>query len=247
MMDAYSHLDMSAADPVRDLALRMQNAGVERALIVETWGRDNRACLDELLAAPTPQFRVAPCFRPEENMMCMDAVELAMVGAIRVRTADMRGLGPLAAKLAERGRWLLPHGELGIKALTDELVRLAAAHPELRILVPHMGWPRCDGRDDAEWQECMTALGKLPQCVVGVSAIAHFSCEKFPHNDVRLFVEHLRQVFAADALVTASDYPLFEKARYDDYMQLAFEWIEQNGAGIARLERSLFERESTRT
>jgi len=244
MIDAYSHLDMSAADPLRDLALRMNDAGVNRALVVETWSKDNRACLETLLAAPrsepTNQFRAAPCFRPEEGVTCMDAVDHARVGAVRVRTADLRALGPLAAKLAERGKWLLPHGELGIKALTDELMRLAAEHSELQIFVPHMGWPRRDGRDDPEWQECMRTLGNLRQCVVGVSAIAHFSRQEFPHDDVKPFVAHLRSVFAADALVTASDYPLFEKAQYGAYMQLAFDWIDRNDAGNARLERSLF-------
>lgn len=240
MMDAYTHLDMSAADPLGDLRARMRAAGTERALIVETWGKDNRACLDALMAAPTQQFRVAPCFRPEEGVDCMDSAEHAMVGAVRVRTGDMRALGPLAAKLATHGKWLLTHAELGIKALTDELLRLAKVYPELLIMVPHMGWPRRDGRDDADWQVCMAALGKLPHCVMSVSAIEHFSREAFPHEDVRPFVVYLRQVFAADALVMASDYPLFEKGKYREYMQLASAWLGHSDAGDTKLARSLF-------
>lgn len=249
MMDAYTHLDMSAGDPLGDLRLRMQEAGVERALIVETWGKDNRGCVEKLLAATSPQFRVAPCFRPEEGMNCRGGVDHAMVGALRVRTGDMRALGGLGAEFEAGGRWLLPHGELGIKALVDELVTLAARHPELHVMVPHMGWPRRDGRDDADWRESMAALGKLPHCLVGVSAIAHFSREEYPHRDLKPFVAHLLEVFGAEALVAASDYPLFEKSRYGEYMHLAREWMERCDAGNATLERSLFgdeERAGTR-
>jgi predicted TIM-barrel fold metal-dependent hydrolase len=249
MMDAYTHLDMSADDALGDLKLRMRDAGVERALIVETWGKDNRGCLDELLAAPSPQFRVAPCFRPEEGTARVDDLHHAMVGALRVRTGDMPALGQLAAELEASGRWLLPHGELGIKALVDELLPLAARHPELHVMVPHMGWPRRDGRDDPQWREAIWALGKLPHCLVGVSAIAHFSCADYPHNDLKPFVAHLLEVFGAGSLVAASDYPLFEKSRYREYMNLAFEWTGNCDAGDAKLQRSLFgdeERAETR-
>lgn len=249
MMDAYTHLDMGAHDPIGDLKLRMLDAGVSRALVVETWNKDNRGCLDELLAAPSPQFRVAPCFRPEEGTTRVDDLHRAMVGALRVRTADMRALGQIAAELEASGRWLLPHAELGIKALVDELLLLAARHPELHVMVPHMGWPRRDGRDDPEWRESIEALGKLPHCLVGISAIAHFSREDFPHNDLKPFVAHLLEEFGVDALVGASDYPLFEKSRYREYMNLAFEWMGKCDAGDAELQRSLFgdeERAGTR-
>jgi predicted TIM-barrel fold metal-dependent hydrolase len=227
----------------------MRDAGVDRALIVETWGKDNRCCLDELLAAPSAQFRLAPCFRPEEGTTCVEAVHHAMVGALRVRTGDMRALDQLAAELEASGRWLLPHAELGIKALVDELLPLAAGYPELHVMVPHMGWPRRDGRDDADWRESMAALGELPHCLVGVSAIAHFSREGYPHSDLKPFVAHLLAVFGAESLVAASDYPLFERSRYREYMDLALEWMERCDAGDAKLERSLFgdeERAGTR-
>jgi hypothetical protein len=37
MMDAFTHLDMSALDPIADFQSRMASAGIERALAVETW------------------------------------------------------------------------------------------------------------------------------------------------------------------------------------------------------------------
>jgi L-fuconolactonase len=182
-------------------------------------------------------------------MNCLGSVDHAMVGALRVRTGDMRALGRLAAELEASGRWLLPHAELGIKALVDELLLLAARYPELHVMVPHMGWPRRDGRDDPDWREAIAALSKLPHCLVGVSAIAHFSGEDYPHSDLKPYIAHLLEVFGAEALVAASDYPLFEKSRYREYMHLAFEWMERCDAGDAKLERSLFgdeERAGTR-
>src|SRR3984885_8310717 len=63
MMDAYTHLDMSAQSPMAALEQWMDKAAIDRALVVETWGQDNRSCLDRIICSPSPQFRVAFCVR----------------------------------------------------------------------------------------------------------------------------------------------------------------------------------------
>jgi hypothetical protein len=241
MMDAYTHLDMSAQHPMDALEGCMEEAGIDRALVVETWSQDNRPCLDRLIASPLPQFRVALCFRPTDEGSGPAILAENAVGAVRVRTGDLKALRPLAAALESSRKWLIPHAEAGIGKLTSELLDLIREFPQLRIFLPHMGWPCRDGQDEQDWYESVSRLGALPNVVAGVSAIAHFSRKPFPHEDMKPYAIRLREVFGPESLFAASDYPLFEKGKYVDYMNLAMEWI---GPGIARagvLESTLFE------
>jgi len=240
MIDAYCHLDMSAAQPIADLELRMDAAGVDRAFIVETWSGDNRACLQQLIASPSARFRVAFCFRSDEAQSSSEVLSLEMVRALRVKTADLQRLGSIVAKLESTGKWLLPHAESGIRLLTEELLQLAYLYPRLPIYLPHMGWPRRDRQDDDDWRESISMLSKLPNLTVGISAITHFSHDAFPHDDVAPFAAHLLETFGADSLVAASDYPLLDEGRYSQYMQLASDWIASGQQCGQRFESSLF-------
>lgn len=240
MIDAYCHLDMNVVQPIADLEQRMDAAGVDRALIVETWNGDNRTCLQQLIASPSARFCVAFCFRPDEEQSGSEFLSLEIVRALRVRTSDLNRLGSIGAKLESTGKWLLPHAESGIRALTEELLRLADLHPQLPIYLPHMGWPRRDRQDDDDWLESISRLSRLSKLIVGISAIAHLSRETFPHNDVAPFASHLLATFSKESLVSASDYPLFEKDRYALYMQLASDWIADVKQPGHRFELSLF-------
>jgi predicted TIM-barrel fold metal-dependent hydrolase len=241
MMDAYTHLDMSAMDPIEDLQLRMISAEMDRALIVETWSQDNFACLERLIAQPSPQFRVALCFRPEEERQGLDVHRHEMIAALRVRTADIRRLGRVADLLESSGKWLLPHAEAGIKALKNELLPLAKAHPELGIYLPHLGWPLHDKKHDEDWKDAMKELSHLRNIVVGISAISYFSREAYPHNDIEPFVNALLNSFGADSIVVGSDYPLLQKDMYPDYIRLARRWIQhQAAASPSHFESYLF-------
>jgi predicted TIM-barrel fold metal-dependent hydrolase len=240
MIDAYAHLDMSVPNPLAELELSMDAAGVDRALVIETWNGDNRECLRKLIAASSDRFRIALCFRPDDEEPTAGLLSRAMVRALRVKTADVRRLGSLAADLRSTGKWLLPHAEDGVGALTEELLQIVALYPGLLIYLPHMGWPRQGRNDDRDWRESIGRLSKIPELVVGVSALAHFSRASFPHDDLKPFCGELRATFGPESLVAASDYPLFEKSRYPDYIRLACSWIPSDTKGVHRFESSLF-------
>src|SRR5581483_2305764 len=109
--------------------------------------------------------------------------------------------------------------------LAAELLQLHRRVPGLRLYVPHLGWPSRDGHPDPDWPAAMATLAAIPTVTLGVSAIAHFSTRPYPHDDVR---EHaLRGIasFPACRIVIGSDYPLFDKARYADYLSLARDWV----------------------
>jgi hypothetical protein len=241
MMDFYTHLDMTAPDPVEDLQRQMSSAVIDRALIVETWGKDNSKCIDRMTYSHATQFRVGRCFRPEEGRFEADIIENEMVVALRVKTADIRHLGSLLTALENNGKWLLTHAEAGIGALKDELLILADRHPRLRIYLPHLGWPRRDGVDDNEWEASISALSVIPNIVAGISAIGYFSREHFPHVDVEPFAKRLIEVFGRNRIVIGSDYPLLEKNTYAQSIRLAQGWLYGASApDKSLLETSLF-------
>lgn len=241
MIDAYCHLDMHAEQPIADLERCMDAARIDRAFVVETWSGDNRSCLQQLIDSPSIRFRVAPCFRSDNAQSGAELLSSGIVRALRVKTADLPRLGSITTILESTGKWLLPHAESGIRALTEELVRIAALHPDLFIYLPHMGWPRRDQQEDEDWRKSVSDLSQLPNLVVGISAIAYFSREAFPHNDIAPFAAHLLVTFGAESLVAASDYPLFEKGRYTQYMQLARNLIANGNPCGHRFEASLFD------
>ena len=225
VMDAYTHLDMSAPDPIAEFQLRLSSSGIERALVVEKWSGDNRPCLERIVNSPLPEFRVAPCFRPEAGLPSADFLSEDAVIALRVKTADLPLLGEIGNLLESSKKWLVVHAENGIAALARELISIRKRYQQLRVYVPHMGWPRQEGVDDKDWERAITDLSQIRGIVVGISAIAHFSREPFPHNDVAAFASRLLQLFSSECIAVGSDYPMFEKDRYAEYMGLAIKWV----------------------
>ena len=241
MMDAYTHLDMSVRHPMTALERCMDEAAIDRALVVETWNGDNRSCLDRLIASPSSRFRVALCFRPTDERFGSAFFKQNAVGGIRIRTTDLHAFRPFVGALESSQKWLIPHAEAGIGRLTTALLDLIREFPRLRIFLPHMGWPRRDERNDEDWYESVSRLGALPNVVAGVSAIPHFSRATYPHEDIKPYAIRLREVFGPDSLFAASDYPLLEAGKYADYMNLAVEWIGPKIKECGVLESALFE------
>jgi hypothetical protein len=241
MIDAYTHLDMSVQHPMAALERCMDEAAIDRALVVETWNGDNRPCLDRLIASPSSRFRVALCFRPAGESFGATILGQKAVGGIRVRTVDLHAFRPFAGALESSQKWLIPHAEAGIGRLTTELLDLIHGFPQLRVFLPHMGWPRRDERNDEDWYESVSRLGALSNVVAGISAIPHFSHTPFPHEDIKPYAIRLREVFGPDSLFAASDYPLLEAGKYVNYMNLAIEWIGTKIDECGLLESALFE------
>lgn len=227
MLDAYTHLDLTAADPIADMEMRMVSAGIDHALAVETWKADNLSWLHQLMEKPSPQFRVALCFRPVLHPSLSDMLQNPAVVALRVRTGDIAELGDAAAALVTSGKWLIPHAENGIGPLSKALLALVERTAGLRIYLPHLGWPTQEKVEDPEWHSAVAELRQIPGMVVGISALPHFSREPFPHPDVQAYAARLIELFGPNAIVAASDYPLMPKERYAEYMQLAQDWVRR--------------------
>jgi hypothetical protein len=217
MRDAYTHLDMSSADPIADLRGRLASAGLSGALVVETWDGANRTQLDRLRNDNDSRLNPIYCFRGTD--LPLD------IRAVRAKTTHLSESMEWLAAMQDSGKWLLVHAESGIGALTPLVIRAAALYPGLRIYVPHLAWPRRDGVDDPAWKGAIEALSQIPSVSIGVSAIAYFSRTPFPHEDVHALAAEAIALFGASRVLAGSDYPLFEKSAYAAYIDLARRWV----------------------
>ena len=226
MIDGYTHVDMSTPRPLEDLRRRMESARVTGAFVVETWNGENYACIQQLIKKPSMQFRGAFCFRSNRQRKAFKDLQNPSIAGLRARTVDLAQLGSLAESLEESGKWLVAHAESGIGTLRDGLLRLSERHPTLRIYVPHLGWPCQDRQSDRDWNTAMRDLSSLSSCIVGISAIAAFLSEPYPHRDIHEFAIRLHELFGAQRTTIGSDYPLCQKDMYSQYMSLARQWSQ---------------------
>ena len=210
MTDAYCHLDMDAESPLADIERLMLAAGVSDAFLIETWDGRNRRMLAE-----TDKFSVALCYRQE----CRS--ELLQFTGVRMSTEDIRRDKDFCRQIGESGKTLVAHAEDGVGALCREIARLR----EIKVYVPHLGWPIREGKADSDWESALNEFASMPLVTIGISAIAHFSRQPFPHDDVRDLALRLIPQFPASRIAIGSDYPLFDKDRYADYMCLARDWV----------------------
>jgi len=226
LIDAYSHLDMEHPHPIADIAERMRTAGVMSALLVETWNGANRGILEEMLRnGPTNQFQIALCYRKEDAGPLLGFLPQGALAGVRMTTGDIAAADDICGEIGRAGALLIAHAESGIGALCRAIVRMRDRFPETRIYVPHLGWPASRQGEDADWQRAIRELSAIPSLIVGVSAIAHFSRRAFPHEDVREWALAAVSLLPPPRIAVASDYPLFEKDRYADYMSLARAWV----------------------
>lgn len=226
VIDAYAHLDMSRPNPGQDLLERISEAGLQRAVVVETWDGRNREWVKELVDRYSATCCGVFCFKPENNDLLFERLRVANVIGIRMRTAELNSAEAMVSHLEESRKWLVVHAEAGIGMLCDGLLRLVVRHPHLRVYIPHLGWPQRAGQEDPEWSASVRELADVSGCIAGISAIATFSNQLYPHADVRKFAAQICELFGADRLVLGSDYPMPEGGVYSAYIELARSWFQ---------------------
>jgi Amidohydrolase len=212
--------------PIADIKRRMSSANVSRALLVETWDGRNRSLLEDLISRGRPrEFRIALCYHHQRSDELCRLVQEQKLDAIRISTADLGRNEKLYSELPRSEAVVVAHAEDGIGPLWSVVRRLYARNADLKFYLPHLAWPVRNGEEDAAWQPAIEEMAAIPSVTIGISAIAHFSNQPFPHPDVQDFAIRLLSKIPAFRVTIGSDYPLFEKDRYGDYVQLAYDWI----------------------
>jgi L-fuconolactonase len=104
-------------------------------------------------------------------------------------------------KADEKG---IPIGVFRIGGIQEYIEPVAAAHPNLKIIIDHLNMPMTPDVRDARTSELET-LSKYPNIGVKVSALPRFSTEPAPFNDLQPYVKRVYQAYGADRLMWGSD------------------------------------------
>jgi predicted TIM-barrel fold metal-dependent hydrolase len=110
--------------------------------------------------------------------------------------------------------WYWPYAEAhGIPTMVHaperkpQLAAIAARHPNLRIIVDHMGIMGPHSVDDgiAPWIDGTVAMAKYPNVYVKVSAVPGYSSQPYPHANLNKYVQKIVRAFGPERCFWGSD------------------------------------------
>lgn len=197
-----------------DLLSRMAGAGVARAVLVQpsTYGWDHRYLLEALAAYPN-NFRGVVLADPLDDEIARRLDELAAGTGVRGvrfhlldagqeeafgRAVERVALAALAAKLVVTVQ--AGPGRLG------PVAALARAHPDLTIVVDHLGLVRWGGERSTGLPDLLS-LAAYSNVFVKISGLEVLSDEKSPFETVWPFVRTVARVFGAARVMWGSNSP----------------------------------------
>lgn len=243
------------------LLANMDWAEVDKAVLLQGpfYGECNRYVLDALIRYPS-RFIGAAYFDPWETT-CREAfdniVEASHFRAIKLECSEATGLCSIhpEAKLgAPDIAWLwdeieraglvlvLDLGAVGSCSYQTSAVRtIAAQHPDLRIVIAHLGQPRPSAEADKEqwqlWQEQID-LGLLPNVWFDNSALpAYLADEGYPYPSAERYIRLAIDRIGPAKVMWGTDQPgLLSHANYPQLVKLS----ELHTPFLSTHERAMF-------
>ena len=203
----------------------MEAYGTRHALLVgpnSGYGLDNRCMLDTI-ARGGDRFKGIAVVR--NDIAHEDLVALKRAGVLGVAwnvtfygVDHYKDAAPLVEKLVDLDMFVdiqVEHEQL--LAIMPMLERT-----EVRILVDHAGRPTVDEGVHQRGFRALLDLAATRRAYVKLSGFVKYSREPSPHDDVRPFLDALREAYTIEHCLWASDWPyLRAPARVDYGVQLA--------------------------
>lgn len=220
IVDSYAHVGLKKYRPIEHLVEQMEQAGVDRAVLVQPLGDLDNSYLRSILEQYPGRFKtvgLADVNSYDVQSELRLLLETWGFGGVRA-TAEALTDSKLASALAALDGVLVLHLPDGIGQHLDRLTALAEHFPRLRVFVPHLGWPQANGQETSKWKEAVTALARYPGFAMGISALHHFSARAFPHEDTWPWMELAVEAFGPERCMCGSDFPLLLET--ESYSQL---------------------------
>lgn len=224
------------------LAAAMDDAGVTQALAIQprVYGYDHAYLL--AAAQLAGRLRVMPLINVVRPTACEEMEALARhpaVAGFRVVVGGHRSAAAMLAAPASRVWSRLadlqrPVGLLTEPDLLPAVAETAERHPDLRIVLDHLG--RIEAASWHQHGPVLLDLARLPNLYVKVSAVGYLSGQPSPYDDLRRPVTQLLESYGADRLLWGSDWPhAYEYGTYADSYRSVEEAL--TGASDAELDR----------
>lgn len=222
--DAQVHLWNHVAIPGREhrsipleaqeLATEMASAGVKRAIVIPpSWGGDgNDLVKDAVKSHPdlfgamgqipveNPALRLAiEEWQPAHGLLGLRLLFNTPVSTRMLRDGALEWIWPMAAE-KHVPLMILAHGS------DDLLARIARNHPNLRIILDHLGATGVPaGRQFVERIETLVRLAEHENIAVKATALPLYSQVEYPHLDVLKQVRHVVDAFSPTRVFWGTD------------------------------------------
>jgi L-fuconolactonase len=197
----------AVARPASELLDLMDGAGVDAAVLVQprVHGADH-AYLSSVLAAEPRRFAGICLADPRVDGAAASVRALVEAspgyrGIRLVGPSDDAAIWQLAADLD------LVVGLLVEPWHLDDVAALAASHPDVRIVVDHLGRCRAEPQVPPSSMARLVALARLPNVWVKVSGLYALSAAGPPYADLATLVRACWWAFGPSRLLWGTDYP----------------------------------------
>ncbi len=219
--DAVIHRDYTIDDAVRQL----DAVGVDGTVLVQS--ADNPEDSRTMFAAARATERVrgvvawVPLDDPRETERLLGewSREPAFCG-IRSLIHDRDdaswfsspGLAPALTLLAERG---ITFDVVAVQpAHLRAMIEVGERHPDLRMVIDHLGHPPIKATDAGEWSTLIAEAAANPRVHAKVSGLypVEGAMDEWTSDDIAPFVDHALELFGAERLMYGGDWPISELA-----------------------------------
>jgi L-fuconolactonase len=234
LVDAYAHVSKRKYQPVEALLKEMKTANVVHAVIVQPLNDYDNSYLEMAIRRQADQFTGVAVLDMSASNAEMHIENLIVRQGFAGVRVDPRGggLDEFFSKLAELSSVVMLHLPDGIGANILTVDRIARKWPDLRICLPHLGWPHDAHGPTHDWADAINRLAQLPNTAVVVSALYYFSQQPFPHEDTWAWIDHAIECFGAERTMFGSDFPLLLQA--SSYANYFAQWSQSIFADAAR-------------
>jgi L-fuconolactonase len=217
--DSHTHVGMpkhvSADSTAESLIRAMDLAGVDKAAVVTpSKAGGNRTTFDALAAFPSRFVAIALVDLTKPTPLA-EAASVISSGAKGIRfnlisdpTSDWlldHDFDPFWMLLAESRTVADFHASPDQLPLVGEL---AVRHPQLTIVIDHLGRPDVSGGPDSQDFVQLLELSASANISVKTPNSSAFSATTLPHSDLLPFIEAVLRSFGAKRLLWGSDWPV---------------------------------------
>jgi predicted TIM-barrel fold metal-dependent hydrolase len=212
---------------------QMDVAGVDRAVIVPpTWVGENNATALEASAKYPDRFAVMGRFdvdAPDAErqlagwMKQPHMLGIRMTFGFKPKTEQIDD-GSLDWYWAACERYGIPL-MLNLPGMAEKAAVIAEKHPDLTIVIDHMGLEHGPAAEQVTQQEKVVALARHPRVFVKVSCVPNYSGQPYPHRDIWPYLRGLYQAFGPERLFWGADITRLE-GPYSDCVRLFSESLD---------------------
>jgi len=220
MIDGYTHCGLSKYRPIAEVRAVLASAGVERAVLCQHLGEYDNHYLAEVVAGEPAKFAAICLVDPVQESATSELEDWQATGrfrGVRLVAQWLSGHESLWARAVELGLILVVYAPQGMAHAAPTIGRFAAAHPDARLVVTHLGNPQVSPGEPLA--NDLLRLAAVPGVFIQLSGLGQF-CE-YPYLQLAELVRSIVAEFGASRIYWGSNFPVCgDRVAYERELEL---------------------------